>query len=318
MSSTINTTYPGSKRGPEEEHHLVRRRLDSQGSSIKPLPQEIWGLVASYLKADDLKSLSKVSRICKAAALSVQNTLELKTTSKNLESLSTLDATFVKEVLSIEDVYKNFIHFRANTGITPGLNIDPIEFEKLQQTLTALAKQASTQALDLSQMCFKEIDEGMLCFNCIKDLYLSKKQELFLQAYNHIIASCQDPVVARGVAVKEASKFGYFDLALALSKNGEIHEYHRGLAVIKSIEHGNIAFLKSLLKTGKIDDLNRSIATLDSMKIGRLNFINVLVSSGPILESYQKKAIQKAKDQGYDEITSLLERAVIAEELPIG
>ena len=298
-----------------------RQRLSSEETSCsfsdcKPLPLEIWCLVASYLQADDLKSLSKASRICKAAALGVQNAQELKKTSEKLQLLANLNHLAVIPGKSTEDVYKNFVNYRSIASLTPGLRIDPIRLEKLQETLTALVTdQLSVELLDLSQNCFKEINEAMLCINCVEDLYLSKKHEFFLHAFNHIIAACADPSVARGVAVVLASKSGNFHLAVSLLKNGETHEYHRGRAVFYAVAHDNIAFIEALLANGQICDLNRGMAIEEAAQRGHLDIIKLLLSNGPIFNSYQNSGIKKAKDKGYYEIAALLEKAAISQEL---
>ena len=315
MSFPIQMPHPGVKRYFDSlESTKKQRRNSEEGSTAaapsKPLPLELWLIIASYLQGSDLKNLSKVSTDCKAAALSAKNIEQLQTAQQELRVLERLTPPFLQSSLDVLNFYNAFlsdIHDAHILQALPNLAIDPNALDRLKQILQALiTQQAAFAFLNLSYKIYEQINTNSASIESLEATYARKKTHFVLQALNHLILSTKDPSASRGWAVRNAAEQGHLIIVQALLANGPLDIGNRGIAVWLAAKQGHLAVMQALLNHGEISDHNRGAAIYSAAKQGHLEVVRVLLNSGNISDDDKREAAHDAHRQGYKEIATLL------------
>ena len=316
MSSCIQSTsgvHRGELKPDVQQHQSQASNLNSKSATVcKPLPSEIWEMIASHLKGADLEHLSLVSSTCKAAALKIKNIQQIHADMAELRDLDLSNLHDQQAVSSVFDVYRNFIwrirHPRF-LPFNPNFAIKPELLEPLQQTLTALFEKTAADLQNLERACYTEIRNNTWCIKCIEDAYNQQTHATITQALHHIISSTEVPLDTRGQAVLSAAAFTNASILTNLLDSGPIGDADIGYALVAAAEKGNEKIVKTLLSRKTINSTFLGSALAVSAQGGHLKVVEALLTlENRGIASYMDLAIENAKRQKHYAIATVLEQ----------
>ena len=316
MSFSISSN-PESTRNLDPAGPALQKMMDlnlrSRVSKVyRDLPLEVWEIIAEYLPASDLHHFSDVSIKCKVAALKQKNIQEMQQGVLEIAYLAEFkpseNTRFHSPAIQMHQEVLKDHHDRPTLRDFPGLNIKPDAEREFQLKLTAFSAQNIAQEyIDLSHLCFEQIQANQATMESIQQTYLSKTSAFVTQAVCHLIESTIDPKLSRGLAVTNAARNGLVDVVRNLLSHGDIDRDDRDNAVQTAGDKGYLDVLQVLLENQDISSEERQgLAVWRAAQKGCPEAVRDCLKNGPISDRFKGWIVEEIAKNGQATILKVL------------